>query len=353
MTSSKKAFGQFVTAKRKAAGLTQAGLAERLFVTESAVSKWERGVSYPDISLVAPLAEHLGVTEGELIRASDDVVAARVDREARFYRRWRAGILWTTAVAYAVALAACFVVNLAVDGTVDWFWVVLASVAMAFSLTTLPLLLTTRRTVTVLAAFLAGLVATLAVSWAYSGGGEWLPIALGAVLLAAVVVLGPVALRYLELPSPWSRQRVVMALAADTLALAAFLLVVTLATGRTDEWWTRIVPIAALALVWPWVVALVLRYLPGPRLARAAVVVAFTGAYVWVLPALIARILDEPRSPVDLGRWRDPYVNGNVSLVVLVVCLVIAAVLAVAAAVSASQEDRTSLGARRSRGLPG
>ncbi len=39
-------FGKFVMRKRKEKNLTQKELAERLFVTESAVSKWETGVSY-------------------------------------------------------------------------------------------------------------------------------------------------------------------------------------------------------------------------------------------------------------------------------------------------------------------
>ena len=48
----KKAFGEYIRQKRAEAGLTQKGFADRLFVTESAVSKWERGLSYPDITLV-------------------------------------------------------------------------------------------------------------------------------------------------------------------------------------------------------------------------------------------------------------------------------------------------------------
>ncbi len=41
----KKSFGEYIRRKRQEAGLTQGELAGRLFVTESAVSKWERGVS--------------------------------------------------------------------------------------------------------------------------------------------------------------------------------------------------------------------------------------------------------------------------------------------------------------------
>ena len=44
----KKTFGAYICRRRKELGLTQREFADRLFVTESAVSKWERGMSYPD-----------------------------------------------------------------------------------------------------------------------------------------------------------------------------------------------------------------------------------------------------------------------------------------------------------------
>lgn len=42
---SKRAFGEYIREKRKGLGLSQRDLAEKLFISESAVSKWERGVS--------------------------------------------------------------------------------------------------------------------------------------------------------------------------------------------------------------------------------------------------------------------------------------------------------------------
>ena len=42
----KKSFGEFITQRRRALGLTQREFADKLFVTDSAVSKWERGVSH-------------------------------------------------------------------------------------------------------------------------------------------------------------------------------------------------------------------------------------------------------------------------------------------------------------------
>ena len=63
----KERFGAFVSGRRKALGLTQKELAARLFVSDKAVSKWERGQSMPDIALLAPLAECLGVSVTELL----------------------------------------------------------------------------------------------------------------------------------------------------------------------------------------------------------------------------------------------------------------------------------------------
>lgn len=53
---------------RKAAGLTQEQLAERLFVTRQAVSKWERGESRPDLDTVVALAELYNVSTDDLLR---------------------------------------------------------------------------------------------------------------------------------------------------------------------------------------------------------------------------------------------------------------------------------------------
>lgn len=60
-------FGIFVSLLRSERGMTQKQLAEKLYVSNKAVSKWERGLSLPDISLLEPLAETLGVTVPELL----------------------------------------------------------------------------------------------------------------------------------------------------------------------------------------------------------------------------------------------------------------------------------------------
>ena len=58
--------GTFISERRKAKGWTQGQLAEKLEITDKAVSKWETGRSMPDLSLFMPLCALLDVTLNEL-----------------------------------------------------------------------------------------------------------------------------------------------------------------------------------------------------------------------------------------------------------------------------------------------
>ena len=64
----KETFGNMVAALRKEKGMTQLELAEKMGVTDKAVSKWERDLSFPDVSSIPKLAEILGVTVDELMK---------------------------------------------------------------------------------------------------------------------------------------------------------------------------------------------------------------------------------------------------------------------------------------------
>ncbi len=61
-------FGKLIIRARKEKNLTQKDLAKMLNVTDKAVSKWERGKSYPDISLLEPLSEALNISVVELLK---------------------------------------------------------------------------------------------------------------------------------------------------------------------------------------------------------------------------------------------------------------------------------------------
>ena len=81
-----KELGEFIAKTRKENQITQAELAKRLNVTDKAVSRWERGLGYPDINTLEPLADALGVSLMELMRCSkgtegntDDGIIASIE----------------------------------------------------------------------------------------------------------------------------------------------------------------------------------------------------------------------------------------------------------------------------------
>ena len=59
--------GELIRDSRKEKGLTQKDVADKLGITDRAVSKWERGICAPDIAYIEELAEMLGLTVAELI----------------------------------------------------------------------------------------------------------------------------------------------------------------------------------------------------------------------------------------------------------------------------------------------
>ena len=99
--------GRFIAQRRKERNMTQRELAEKLHVTDKAVSKWERGAGCPDISLLEPLAEALELSVDQLLTyqtaleepeaAAEPVTSQAVqavldltleERRARRRRRW-------------------------------------------------------------------------------------------------------------------------------------------------------------------------------------------------------------------------------------------------------------------------
>ncbi len=62
-----KTTGAFIASIRKENGKTQKDLAKELNVSNAAISRWERGIGFPDITLIEPLAECLHVSVAELL----------------------------------------------------------------------------------------------------------------------------------------------------------------------------------------------------------------------------------------------------------------------------------------------
>lgn len=73
--------GKFIARKRKEHGLTQMQLAEKLSITDRAVSKWETGICLPDVSVYLELCEILGISLNEFL-AGEDIEVTNVEKKS-------------------------------------------------------------------------------------------------------------------------------------------------------------------------------------------------------------------------------------------------------------------------------
>ena len=191
----KKTFGAFIKSKRIEKNYSQKELAELLFVTEGAISKWERGASYPDITLIGDICRVLGISEHEFLTASTDTAARKVQREAKKFRTIRGVWFWLPTISYALALIICFICNLAVNHTLSWFFIVLASLLCAYSfIPTFTLFFEEHKLQVFVATSYLSICLLLFTCGVYTSGLFWVPTACVGVLMGYVAVFLPILL---------------------------------------------------------------------------------------------------------------------------------------------------------------
>ncbi len=76
--------GENIRRLRRERDITQEMLADRLHISAQAVSKWERGESLPDVTLIVPIASYLGVSADDLLGVSEAIVRERLTEFEKF-----------------------------------------------------------------------------------------------------------------------------------------------------------------------------------------------------------------------------------------------------------------------------
>ncbi|MCL2109900.1 MAG: helix-turn-helix domain-containing protein [Oscillospiraceae bacterium] len=315
---SKKTFGAYVKARRVETGLTQKEFADTLYVTESAVSKWERGLSYPDITLITEICRVLNISEHELLTASEDINARNQERLARRYLTLIRRFKITQYFLYGIALLTCFIVNIAVSGKLSWFFIVLAAEAVGASLTLLPILAVKKRGLITLAGFTASLISLLAICCIYTGG-DWFFVAAISVVFGLSILFAPFILRNLWLPAPFGKHKALINFATNTILLFALLLIVDIYTGG-GRFLTTSLPIAAFCLILPWGYMLIIAYTKINRFLKTSACLWLSCGWQFAMRGFIDMILGEPYKyglDFDFAKFGDvEYLNGNVDAVI-------------------------------------
>ena len=232
-------FGEFLKGKRVEKNLTQKELAKMLIVSESAVSKWEKDVAHPDITLLPKLAEILGVSEHELITASIDKKSREEKVQAK---KWRAfSFSWSLFfyIAYAVALIPCFICDLAINKGLTWFWIVLSALTLAFTFTNLPKLIKKHKLIFVPLSMYLALCLLLGVCCVYTGG-NWFLIPALSVLFALIIIFMPTYISKYKIFEKVRKFNDFLSIGIDFVALNILLIVIDLfavSNGHANNHW--------------------------------------------------------------------------------------------------------------------
>lgn len=286
----KNNFGDFLKEKRQEKNLTQKDLANMLHVSESAISKWEKDVARPDISLLPILAEILGVSEHELITASID----RQSREEKLQaKKWRTlSFSWSLFfyIVYGLALLPCFICDLAINKSLTWFWIVFASLFLAFTFTNLPKLIKKHKLVFVPLSMLLALILLLGVCCIYSDG-NWFWIPTLSVTLGWIIVFVPVFISKLK---PFEKVRKfndLISLGIDFLVLNILLIVVdffTVTNNHSSHHWYLTIALPIVAIIYLIINLCVgIKFLKVNRFLKSGFILSLITFFCFVVPRFI------------------------------------------------------------------
>lgn len=339
----KESFGAYIRKKRLEAGLTQKELAGQLFVTESTVSKWERALSYPDVSMVTPICAALHITEHEFFTACDDDQVHAQEKAAKRWRQVTTGTRKFFAISYAVAVVVCFICDLAVFHTLDWFWIVLTGCALGFCFTNLPFLFRTNRLLICLGSATGCLLLLLLACWRYAGGW-W--------------IIGGLAITAASLALPWGWWAVwrfygkhVLPLCVGVLSLWVFALLAVIWLFTGGDWLVSTAfPLALAGVAFLWAGFAAVYWLPAGPWLKAGVIALLATLATPVFNSLCDLLLMDTGKPGFLAYFSvgdmlarraagNPDWVNQLTFQIMLVCS--AALLVVGAAAEIRRRTRT------------
>ena len=137
--------GQFIAQCRREKELTQTQLAEKLNITDRAISKWERGKSMPDSSIMLELCGILGITVNELLsgekvnmenvdtfqkKADENLIELKKKDENNLTKNMVVSIIFSATL--LIGILVCAICDIAISGTFTWSLIPISSIIFAW-----------------------------------------------------------------------------------------------------------------------------------------------------------------------------------------------------------------------------
>lgn len=320
-------FGEFLKQKRQEKKLTQKELAELLIISPSAVSKWEKDVAHPDITLLPKLSEILGVTEHELITASVDKESREEKSQAK---KWRVfSFSWSLFfyIAYVIALIPCFICNIAINKTLNWFWIVVSALLLAFTFTNLPKLIKKHRLILIPLSMYLALCLLLGVCCIYNSG-NWFFVATMSVLLGLVIIFTPIYIANLNVFSKIKKWNAFISIAVDFVLLNILLIIINLNTinnGYAGGFWYLRIALPIVLCVYLYLnLLLCVKFIKVNRFIKTSIILFLINLLYLIVPLIrldnieVQKEIEEINIfKADFSNWSgDGFVDRNVHCII-------------------------------------
>ena len=276
--------------------------------------------------------------EDKLSREKNNVLQTFAKKERK--RTFTIGVV--TAAVLMIPVVVCLICNLAVGHSLDWFFIVLASLAVFASVTVVPMMIEKNAGMWTLGGFTGSLLALLLIINIYTGG-KWFLMAAIPIIFGLSVIFAPYVIKHINLPPALANKKGLLVMGWDTLWLSA--IIAAAGIGNTTlNYWGNAVAITAYCILLPWLLFLTIRYsrFPGTAknsklhgLIKGGICVIVVGAYLTLTNNVINGIIGGGThwgfSDVDFLNWTTiSAVNANIWLLILLSTIMIGTILIIA-----------------------
>lgn len=233
-----------------------------------------------------------------------------------------AGILMIPAIV-------CLICNIAIGHALDWFFIVLASLLLAASITTVPLVVRERKGVWTICGFTASLLLLLLVCCIYTRG-NWFLVAAVSCIFGLSVFLMPYVICNIPLPKTLQNKKGLLTMLWDTLWLYLLIIICGIFVRGGSFYWRISLSTATWCVLIPWAVFLVVRYMKAHVLTKTGLIVIIVGAFGALADDVVGTITGEEHWSILQADFRNGFAasdlgvfNANIMMTVLIVSLLL------------------------------
>ena len=232
---------------------------------------------------------------------------------------------------FLIPVTVCFIVNIAAEGNLSWFFTVLASLITMASITVVPLTVPVYKGFYTFISFCASLILLFGVC-CINTGGRWFAVASASCLFGVSLIFLPFLTRKEPLSRLLKNQKALFVMVVDTLLYALMILSPAMFTATPSENMLLLsAGISAPFLILAWGIFALLRYAGKSRMLRAGLCVMFSAAVLFFAEAVTGVTIGN-RAVLPVFRptvWNVNTTDDNVKWIILIAGLVTGAVLVI------------------------